>query len=111
MNKDQTLLDKLFQKDFDDHQTYRVYDLTLREVKRIGGSRWQRSHKNPYEWAMFPLTLIIVMMVIFLRVNPYWLSVALIPTAYGYWSSLRQAKLREKAAEQFVNSDSVRKND
>lgn len=103
MSKEQELLDS--------EVTYRVIDMSLVEVKRIGATRWQKHQKNRLEWAMFPLCMIWFLVALVLRLPTLVILAGFVPPmAYGYWSTWDQMKKRNKAATLFVEGPSVRKN-
>jgi hypothetical protein len=101
-------------------ETYRIIDMSLEEVQRVGRSRWQKRRNIEKPWAirleamMFPLTTLIFMGVLFgvmiFGLSLYWMILVVFPIGYGYWSSIQQSKLRNKASEIFLTSTSVRKN-
>lgn len=102
------------QQILDSEVTYTVTDMSLAAVKREGRIRWQAGHHNRIEWAMVPLSMLILLVVFVLyssmKLSLLWLWLMAIPYGYGFWTTLDQNKKRKKAGEDFLNSPSVRRN-
>lgn len=99
--------------------TYRVVDMNLDEVEKLGRYRWRRSRVRS-RWSrveafIFPGALFYFVVIFLIPTLPSGTKTALLSPlvpALGWlvWSTVRDMKAANGAARQFVNSPSVRKN-